>query len=183
MIIKWYGDGCYKIETPNFNLVVDPDTSIKGKQIKADLVLKTLMPLPVKITSSNEIIGSGEYEVSGIKIQGIALPVEKNADALKTIYLVMIDEIRLCFLGDTEKDLTEGVLENIGEVDILFAPTNQRISYYLKSIDPKIIIPGFGDPHKAESELGQKGELQEKLVIKKKDLEGEIINKLIILKS
>ncbi len=183
MVIKWYGEGCYKIETPNFSLVIDPDVSVKGKQIKADLILRTLTSLPIKTISSNEVIGPGEYEVSGIKIQGIALPVEKNTDAFKTAYLVMIDGVRFCFLGNIEKDLTEGILENIGEIDVLFAPINKRISYYVKSIDPKIIIPGFGNPHKAELELGQKGEPQEKLVIKKKDFEEEIINKLIILKS
>jgi len=180
MIISWHDGGCYKVETPDFNLVLDPETSVKGGRLKADLILRTSVEISPSSGSSAEIVGPGEYEISSVKIRGFGLSQE-NEKKLRTVYLVILEGVRLVFLGEIETDLSEEILEDLGEVDILFVPANKKAVTYIKSIEPKIVIPGFGDPKKLGAELGREVEPREKLVIKKKDIEAEAGLKLVVL--
>ena len=101
MIIIVSGTKGIKCQVSDFSLVVDSE---KGS--KADVVLRTttLAPIPEFSYSLggafSEIIGAGEYEIAGTKVTGIQLHVESTAKEIKTIYVVSMDEIRLCFLGN-----------------------------------------------------------------------------------
>ena len=188
MIINWHDGGCYKIETPGFSLVVDPQTSPRGGRLKADLILQTKTSLPLlaeEVFSDKKIVGPGEYEVGPIKIQGVQIKStsEEKAKSIQTVYKVLFEEINFCFLGDIDNDLSKEALEDLGQVDVLFAPVSKKAQSYIKIIEPKIIIPGFGDPEKLRVDLAQKTESQEKLVLKKKDLGEESGSRLVILKS
>lgn len=189
MIINWYGGGCYKIEAPGFNLVSDPETSSRGSRLKADLILETRLLLPLRIEemiSDRKIAGPGEYEVGPVKIWGVEVfpaPKKEETEAIQTIYAVLFDGIRFCFLGNIDDDLNEAALDALGNIDILFVPVNKKAQTYIKIIEPKIIIPGFGDPEKLSLDLGQKALPQEKLVIKRKDIEEETGMRLVILKA
>jgi len=191
MIVTWYGAGCYKIEASGFNLVSDPQTSARGSRLKTDLILETKLVLPVQIEEAfadQKIIGPGEYEIGPAKIKGVQIASafeterkEKN-EPIQTAYAVLLDGVRFCFLGDIDVDLSESVLEDLGGVDVLFVPVNKRALSYIKIIEPEIIIPGFGDPEKLKVDLALKADPQDKLVIKKKDLENGG-RRLVILKS
>lgn len=187
MIINWHDGGCYKIETPSFSLVVDPQTSPRGGRLKADLILQTRTFLPLQVEEvffNKKIIGPGEYEVGPIKIQGhqIKPTSEEKAKSIQTVFKVLFEGINFCFLGDTDNDLSKEALEDLGQVDVLFVPVGKKALNYIKIIEPKIIIPGFGDPEKLRVDLAQKTEPQEKLVLKKKDIEEESGSRLVILK-
>ena len=104
------------VEAGEFKLAIDP-TTIDGK---ATLILKTKTQLPIAESPMEIIQGPGEYEVAGVKIKGVDLAGESNHKYLRTMYLVEMDELHLCFLGEIEKDLDESFLEEMGEVDILF---------------------------------------------------------------
>ena len=191
MIINWHGGGCYKIETSGFDLVVDPQTSPRGGRLKADLILQTKTPFPLpaeEVFSNKKIVGPGEYEIGPIKIQGVQIKLsseekpEEKTKSIQTAYRVLLERISFCFLGEIDNDLNEEALEDLGEIDVLFAPVNKKALNYIKIIEPKIVIPGFGDPEKLKVDLAQKTEPQEKLVLKKKDLEEEGGSHLVILK-
>lgn len=188
VIINWYGGGCYKISASDADIVVDPSSSNgAGGRLKGDLVIKTRATLPLDFgkIEENEITTPGEYEVSGVKIRGVALPSDGNppAGGLKTAYRLVVDGINIAFLGDVDAELGEKALDVLGDIDILFVPSNKNSGKLIKSIDPSIAIPGWGDPKIVMAETGQKPEAAEKLVIKKKDLEAEEGFRLVVLKQ
>ncbi|MCL5410411.1 MAG: MBL fold metallo-hydrolase [Patescibacteria group bacterium] len=127
--------------------------------------------------------GPGEYEKSGIFIEGIA-------DNGSTIYLVRADEINMCYLGKISHDLREDEAKEIGDVDILFVPLGEDGSLTTKKaldlvslIDPKIVIPMlYSDLSEFKKSEGITNGETEILKIKKADLpENERMN--VILKT
>jgi hypothetical protein len=166
------------------NIVVDPDTSAgSGGRLKGELVLKTRVPAPVDINNvvEGEITVPGEYEISGVRIKGVMLP--SDGDELKTAFRVVVDDLALGFLGNASSELSEKVLESLGEIDVLFIPSNDISGKLVKAVAPKVAVPGWGDPARAMADIGQKPEPQDKIVIKKKDLESEEGFRLIVLKQ
>lgn len=181
MIINWYGGGCYKIQASGFDIVIDPESSQSGSRLKGNLLLKTTSSFPVT-EKENEIAGPGEYEISGVVVRGSATS-ESSSKEIKTAYMVYADGIRLGFLGNISSDLDEKALDALGEIDILFVPSNSYGAKLAKSIEPKIVIPGWGDPKKVALDMGAKGEPQEKLVIKKKEVDEIEGMNVIVLES
>lgn len=179
MVIKTIPVGGINCQFSDITLLVDPASQQKG-----DIILKTKADFPLKPSSSEVINGAGEYEISGIKIRGINIDKETMPDFLRTAYVVGMDGMRLGFLGALNSELNEDVIDKLGEVDILFVPTGKDCidvkgaNALIKQIEPKIVIPTGADIKDLAEELGQKPEFQEKLVIKKKDLE-ENTTKLI----
>lgn len=171
------------LQAGEFRLSLDP-TIIDNK---INLTLKTKTPLPISSHFPlNLIQGPGEYEVMGIKVRGIGLEKESDAKNIRTVYLVKMDGMQLCFLGSIEKDLDEEFLEKIGEVNILFIngeAAAKTIISLIKDIDPRIVICySDGNAKMLMKELGQIVEAQDKVSVKKKDLSEEE-TKLIWLKE
>jgi len=186
VIINWYGGGCYKIQASGADIVVDPSTSPAGGRLKGDLIIKTKTELPLDINglSDTEISVPGEYETSGVKIKGVAIPTEDSREnVLKTAYRIEADGLSIALLGDVSEELSEDALDDLGDIDILFVPGKPISGKLIKSIDPAVAIPGWGDPKVVMNETGQKPESTEKLTIKKKDLEAEEGFRLVVLKS
>jgi len=149
------------------------------------------------------IEGPGEYEIKGVFIQGIEADHDKSQGkemGKTTIYTIEGEEIRLCHLGDLgQKELNADQLEQIGNIDILMIPvggiytiSSQEASKIISQIEPRLIIPMHYNLPKMKSKLdgldkflkvmGQKGiEPQSKLTVKKKDLEGET-TEVVVLK-
>jgi len=183
VIINWHGGGSYKIQSSDIDVLVDPASGNANNRLKGNLILKTQVSLPLDIQNipEQEIITAGEYEIKGIKIKGIQ--ISSDGKTLKTAYRIVIDDISLGFLGDINTELNEKTLDELGEIDILFVPAKPIAGQLIKSVDPSIAIPGWGDPKIVATEVGQKPDSQEKLVIKKKDIEAEEGFRLVILKS
>ena len=107
---------------------------------------------------------------------------------LKTVYVVVLEDIKLCFLGHLAEVPSPAIMERLEDIDILFIPGSgspyidqKKVAKLVKQIQPKILIPtAFKIPglkRPAEDlkifleELDQKDiEPQDKLTIKKKDL-------------
>lgn len=197
MVINWYGEACFKIQSGETVLLVDPFNSSSGltpPRLKADVTLSTLTALPMSYASEPElsfIQGAGEYEVKGMRISGWQVPKESDAKAMKTIYRIEMEDLRLGFLGHIA-DLPEAdALERVGDVDILFIPAGgapyldeEKAAKLARQMEAKIVIatlfkvPGLKrkaeEPKEFLKELEVKAEPQEKLVIKKKDLPAQM---------
>ena len=166
-------------------MLVDPPV---GR--KANLILETRAKLPIKFPLSPEVVaGAGEYEVAGVRVKGASLG--SDSGALRTAYATELEGIRLAFLGELTEEPASDALDRLGAVDILFfeaepakLKTKQLVGL-VKQIGPKIIVPlGDKTAKLLAEELGQKVKAEEKLVIKRKDLEKEeVANKLVWLKS
>lgn len=164
-----------------FKLSLNPTS----KDSKADLVLKTEAALPIVESSPLEVIQTpGEFEIMGVKVRGIGSEKEADEKILRTIYLVEMDDLRLCFLGSAQKDINEDLLEKIGEVDVLFVGGDTEVKKthsLIKDIDPRIVVVYSNKgPNLLAKELGQSVEAVDKANLKKKDLNEEEV-KLIWL--
>lgn len=193
MIINYFGDGCFRLQSGDTSLLVDPNNN----RLKADVTLKTLTLPDAHSTDSgqaespaiNEVSFPGEYEFKDIHIQGWPVAKESTDKFLKTVYLVRWEDMGFVFLGHASGNLEPEIVEELSEQDVLFIPVGEHFfseeaaAKFSKKLEPAVVIPGFSK--KADSfakELGQKAEIQEKFVFKKKDLEN-LKNKAVILKS
>lgn len=160
MEIVFLGHSSFKIKGKRTTLVTDPFdpemVGLKFPKVFADLVT---MSHDHKDHSRVDLVGQvrkvingpGEYEISGTTILGIStFHDEKNgADRGRNIiYVIEMDGIRLVHLGDLGHNLSEGIIEELGEVDILFVPVGGEFTIGSKEavevvndLEPKIVIP------------------------------------------
>ena len=211
MTINWYGHSCFKITNQggHLTLITNPfnkSIGLSPPRGNADIAavsrdceeynnIKAISGAPFIIN------GPGEYEIKNIRVVGVSSfldsSAQKNTTAkgakkkkgFNTIYLIEIDKIRICHLGDLEQErLTDRQLETIGQVDILIAPIGggdtigaKEAAKISKQIEPQIIIPArYKLPGLKENLAGVDEFLKEmgveektsvnKLTLKKKDL-------------
>lgn len=212
MIINWYGEGCFKIQTGGLTLLTDPFDSSVGltpPRGKTDAVLKSLTSWPLleeeignrKEESEDEkmISGAGEYEIKGIEVRGFSLLKESTEKFFKTVYKIVAEEMTLGFLGHLTDDLSPEANQNLKEVDLLFLPAggkpflNQEAAAKLvKQLNPKIVVASFfktpglkrtsSDWKGLAEEMDQKPEVLEHLTVKKKEAREQKGTKLVVLK-
>ena len=210
MVITFYGEGCFKIQSGDIIVSIDPlddKTGLTAPRFKSDIILKTLTPFPLSQKLTNLptyqlISGPGEYNIKDINITGFALQKESSEKFLKTVYLMKIEGINLCFLGHISETPEPAILEHLEEIDILFIPAggepfiNQKFAAkIIKQTEPKIVIPSFykipglkrttANLYAFLEEFNgeKKQEAREKLVIKKKDLIGIKKTEIVVLKT
>ena len=97
------------------------------------------------------IKGPGEYEISNILIIGIATfhdSVKGQARGKNTAYLMEIDGISVCHLGDIGHVLADEQVEEMGNVDVLLLPVGgvntinaAMAAEIIRKIEPKAVIP------------------------------------------
>lgn len=139
----------------------------------------------------------GEYSLKGINIVGIDSFHDANGGknlGHNTIFILEAEDLKVCHLGDLGCDLDQKQLSEIGGVDILMVPVGgkytldaKRAEENIKKIEPAIIIPmhyklpsgtikDIDDEKKFCDEMGNcPREKISKLNIKKKDLEGKVM--------
>lgn len=213
MVITFYGEGCFKIQSSELVILTDPfdgETGLTPPRFKADIILKTFISIPIVNQLINQsanqlILGPGEYNIKNITITGFSLSKESSEKFLKTVYLLELEDVKLCFLGHLSEAPEPAILEHLEEIDILFVPAggppflNQKSAVkIIKQLQPKIVIPCFfkipslkRPADKLENFLeefnGPKAKEvaggQEKLVIKKKDLANIKKTEIVILKT
>lgn len=163
MIITYYGLSCFKLEVNNLVIGLNPFAKneklgiTRAPRFKAQVVLvaqpeNELYNYLGSIEGQPLIFDSpGEYEVAGVFIQGFSSPVKLNKSELRpnTIFLIKTEELTLASLaGFKGEALSEGILERLGEVDVLLVPVGgqevaeaeQAVSL-INQIEPKIVIP------------------------------------------
>lgn len=204
MIINWYGEGCFKIQTGGLTLLTDPFESSIGltpPRGKAEVALKTLTSWPIKGEEAEGqlIQGAGEYEVKGIEIRGFAALKESSEKFFKTVYKMAAEEMTLGFLGHLSEELSPEANQNLKDADIIFLPAggkpfiNQEAAAKLvKQLSPKIVVASFfkvpglkrtsSDWKSLAEEMDQKPEVLEHLTVKKKEAREQKGTKLVVLK-
>lgn len=213
MTINFHGEGCFKIQSGDLTILTDPlneNSGLKAPRFKADLILKTLTPLPISSadreprTAAEEfsIVGPGEYNFKNADVSGFLLTGESTKGFFKTVYLLELEGIKICLMGHISDAPDPALLERVEETDILIIPAGGRPFLEQKSavnligqMEPKIIIPSFfkvsglkrsaDDIKKFLDELNhkQKTENAEKLTVKKKDLSEIKSPKVVVLEN
>jgi len=160
MNIQWYGQSCFRIETKEASILIDPfskDIGLKSPRLKDDLVLVTHNHYdhnnldnvnPEALVISNP----GEYERKGISVRGISSFHDKSGGTergLNTIYVIRAEGMNICHLGDLgQEELTDLQIETIGDIDVLMIPVggtytldSKEAAHVVSQVEPKIIIP------------------------------------------
>ncbi len=97
------------------------------------------------------IKGPGEYEISGVLIIGIATFHDTQGGQTRgknTVYVMEIDGITLCHLGDLGHVLTSEQVEEIGDIDVLLLPVGgvstinaAMAAEVMRQLEPKAVVP------------------------------------------
>src|SRR5438876_2488454 len=98
-----------------------------------------------------EIRGPGEYEVAGVSVIGIPTyhDAEKGAKrGRNTVYLIEIDDVRVCHLGDLGHRLDDSDAESVSSVDVLLVPVGGRTAInvveaaeVVRQLEPRYVVP------------------------------------------
>lgn len=212
MVITWYGQSCFKIQSGEFVLTIDPFSKEIGRaapRFRSDIVLITHEHYDHANAESLSgdpfvINGAGEYEVKGVYVHGIETFHDKSSGkerGMNTMYMIKMEGLTILHMGDFgEGKLRDETLEEFGDIDILMIPVGgiytidgEEAAHAVKQVEPKIVIPmhyripdlsiNLEEVEPFLKEAGAaKTEAQEKLTIKKKDIPEEGKTQVVVLK-
>lgn len=160
MTITWYGYSCFRIDTREAVLAIDPfskDIGLTPPRFRADIMLithghpahantQTIPGEPVIID------GPGEYEAKGVSVTGIPT-FHDNQQGLKrgqnTVFVINAEGMTIAHLGDFgEAAIREETLDAIGDIDILMIPVGgahtigaDAAAATIAKIEPRLVIP------------------------------------------
>ena len=159
MDINWLGHSCFRIRGKQAAIITDPfppDIGYTLGKPTADIVTvshqhhshaydKGIGDNPKVIT------GPGEYEIKGVLIIGIATFHDGDGGKVRgknTVYLIELDGITVCHLGDLGHVLTTEQVEEVDDVDVLLLPVGggstinaSTAAEVIRQIEPKVVIP------------------------------------------
>ncbi|HVS80047.1 MAG TPA: MBL fold metallo-hydrolase [Candidatus Paceibacterota bacterium] len=201
MIITYGGLEAFKLQFGDTVISLNPaskDSKFKTPSYGADIALVSLNHEDMNgletVSRGDrrpfEISGPGEYEVGGIFIKGMQSKSRYGGEEKwNTIYTIGLEGMNLCFLGALgDAESAKEARQNIDDVDILFVPIggdgvlDPAAAYkFALSLEPRIMIPmhygdvGAKDALKVFLKEGgsEKVETQDKLTVKRKDLDGK----------
>lgn len=159
MEINWLGYSCFRIKGSKATVITDPYSPNSGYSLgkqTANIVTVSHKHPEHSFLSGiggepKVVSGPGEYEISGIMIIGMSAfhDAEKGLTKGKnTVYLMEIDEVSVCHMGDIGHALTAEQAEELGNIDILMLPVGgvstinaSKAAETVRQLEPKVVIP------------------------------------------
>jgi L-ascorbate metabolism protein UlaG (beta-lactamase superfamily) len=159
MEISWLGHSCFRIRGSQVTVITDPYSPDMGYSLgkpKARIVTVSHQHPGHSYVQGvggepRLVNGPGEYEIGGVLIIGLATfhDAENGSQRGKnTVYLMEIDEVSLCHLGDLGHMLTAEQMEELDNVDILLVPVGgvstigaSVAAELARQLEPKVVIP------------------------------------------
>lgn len=159
MDITWLGHSCFRIKGNQAVIITDPFPADIGYTLGKQTADIVTVSHPHPSHSFVEGIGGepkvvsrpGEYEISGVLIIGVATyhdAVKGQSRGKNTMYLMEIDGVAVCHVGDLGHIPTEDQVEEMGNVDVLMLPVGgastlnaTMATEVVRKIEPKVVIP------------------------------------------
>lgn len=160
MRIKWLGHSCFKISSRNgIRIVTDPFDDNLGYRIpsvETDIVTVSHGHYDHNfvdcLNGEFEIIDKvGDFNVKDIPIRGIHTFHDDEEGAKRggnIVYTFVVDDIKICHLGDLGHLLTPSQLEMIGDIDVLLIPVGgmytisaDKAVEVIKQLNPAVVVP------------------------------------------
>lgn len=212
MVIYWYGQACFRIQSGDLVIAIDPfskEIGLTPPRFRADIVLVThshydhsnVESIPA---SPFLISGPGEYEVGGVYVLGMETFHDKNQGrdrGMNTMYVIEVEGLRLLHMGDFgEEALRSETLDAVGSIDILMIPVGgtytvdgEGASRIVKQVEPRFVVPmhyktpglkiNLAGVEEFLKEMGASQKTPEdKFVVKKRDLGEDEKTEVILLK-
>jgi L-ascorbate metabolism protein UlaG (beta-lactamase superfamily) len=158
MDITYLGHSCFRIRGSQAIIITDPFPPTLGYTLgkqTADVVTVSHQnpghSYIQGVTGAHVIKGPGEYEIAGVLVLGISTfhdAVQGKSKGKNVVYLMEVDGVNICHLGDIGHLLTDQQLEEIGHIDILMLPVGgvstinaNQAAQMVRKIEPKVVIP------------------------------------------
>jgi L-ascorbate metabolism protein UlaG (beta-lactamase superfamily) len=168
MDMQLFGANCIALTTKQARITIDDNLAeLGGKSVAkdGDVALFTGAHADPAQPAKIVIDQSGEYEVSGVSIYGIAARAHMDEEGAQTatMYKIMAEDLTVLVTGHIYPELTDDELETIGMVDVMFVPVGGN-GYTLdgvgalkliKKVEPKLVIPTNYDDGKLNYSVPQ----------------------------
>ncbi|KGM98460.1 beta-lactamase [Clostridium novyi A str. 4552] len=160
MELTWFGHSSFLIkDSKGIKILTDPFDKSVGYKIYTDTAdIVTIShhhydhDYTEEIQGNVDIIDScGTFESHGISIKGIPSYHDEVKGAKRgknTIFVMEVDDLRICHLGDLGHTLSQETLDEIGNIDVLLIPVGgiytingEIASLVARAINPHLIIP------------------------------------------
>jgi len=159
MELTWLGHACFRIRGRDATVLTDPcpkDTGYAiGKQTANIVTLSHDHPDHSNVAavsgSPRVIAGPGEYEVGGVLISGVRTYHDAHSGVelgKNTAYLIEIDGVRICHLGDIGHVPTQDQIEELSGADILLIPVGGHTTIdaaaaakTVSLLEPRVVVP------------------------------------------
>ncbi len=222
MDITYLGHSSFKIKTRSATVITDPfDPKMVG--LKYSGVAGEIVTVSHKHKDHNAvdrvsgikkiINGPGEYEISGVTIMGYKTFHDKLTSNDKkqgeergenTIYVIEADGLVVAHLGDLGHLLSDDLVDEIGDIDVLMIPVGgfftigpKEATEIISKISPRFVIPMHYKTEGMEpgfagnllpvtdflKESGMTTETLPKFSLKKEDILEEQNTKVIVLEK
>lgn len=156
--IRWYGHNCFRIRGKDAVVLTDPvgkETGYSLARTTADVVtISSDRPEHANLNAIkpefDTVTGPGEYEMHEVFITGIRTHLDEEKGKVRghnTVYLIEMDGMTFCHLGDLGHALGEDDTEAIGDVDVLLVPAGSatldpaKAAEITSQLSPKVVIP------------------------------------------
>ena len=157
MDITWYGLSCFKLaERGKVSVITDPFSESIGiavPKLKSDVItISHDEPghnniSAVKNDAAHILTGSGEYEIGGAFITGIAMH-NPETERANIAYLIDFDGLTALHLGDLDHVPDQSVVQELPQVNVLMIPVGggrglraAQASEVVALIEPYFVIP------------------------------------------
>jgi L-ascorbate metabolism protein UlaG (beta-lactamase superfamily) len=159
MEIVWLGHSCFRIKGKEATIVTDPFDKTLGYQVKKPTATVVTIShghpqhsFVQGVSGTPRIISRpGEYEVANVFISGVATYHDSERGAVlgkNTAYVIQMEDVGICHLGDLGHVPTAEQVEQMGDVDILMVPVGGGPTIgptaaveTISLLQPKLVLP------------------------------------------
>jgi L-ascorbate metabolism protein UlaG (beta-lactamase superfamily) len=161
MELVWYGHACFRLRGKDATVITDPFDRRLGlplPRMQADIVtVSNDRPDHSNVAavggSPRVVDGPGEYDIAGVVIAGIATQKRELGRARaprprNTAYVIEIDGLTVCHLGDLADVPDAAVVEQIGNIDVLLIPVGghetinaTQATEVISLLEPRLVVP------------------------------------------
>lgn len=157
--IRWFGHNCFRIRAKEATVITDPVGKSTGYQMAkqtADVVLLSHehdghANLNAVKPGYQTVRGPGEYEMHDVFITGIRTYHDAEngkVSGYNTAYLIEVEGMSFCHLGDLGHSLNDAHLEALNSCDVLMIPVGggsvisvEVAAEMIGQLEPKVVLP------------------------------------------
>lgn len=159
MKIRYFGHSCFKITlSSGVSVVTDPFDQTVGYSLPetdADIVTSSHSHFDHNyfkaIRGNFKIVNTpGEHDVNGVNIKGISTFHDDEHGAKRgknIVFVIDADNIKVCHAGDLGHILTDDMVKEIGDIDVLMIPVggyytidDRQAVKVIEQLKPKLTI-------------------------------------------
>jgi L-ascorbate metabolism protein UlaG (beta-lactamase superfamily) len=158
MELFWIGHSCFRVRGREATVITDPCPRSAGYSLartSADLITVSNghphhSALEEVAGEPTVLDGPGEYEVGGVLVTGVrTTPPRAPTEAVRnTAYIITIDDVTVCHLGDLANVLTTDQIELMKDVNVLLVPVGGHCTIgapeaveVISQVEPQLVVP------------------------------------------